>query len=125
MFVINTFQTNAKGVRCTEKWSFSLRIIQVMWQNPQFLADLVTFAEEISNGILHFFYSGLEQGCFTWQNRVQIFVVNGCFLFLIVISIINDSKEIVQLILIWISGWFSINNSETVKAVTLEFFSIQ
>ena len=46
MFVINTFQTNAKSVRCTEKWSFSLRIIQVMWQNSQFLPDLVTFAEE-------------------------------------------------------------------------------
>ena len=28
-----------------------------MWPNPQFPADLVTFAEEISNGKLHFLCS--------------------------------------------------------------------
>ena len=32
-----------------------------MWPNPQFSADLVTFAEEIPNGKLHFFlYSRLR-----------------------------------------------------------------
>ena len=31
-----------------------------MWPNPQFSADLVTFAEEIPNGKLHFLYRRLR-----------------------------------------------------------------
>ena len=33
-----------------------------MWPNPQFPADLVTFAEEIPNGKLHFLRSVLALG---------------------------------------------------------------
>ena len=30
-----------------------------MWPNPQEIADLVTFTEEIVNGKLHFLYSAM------------------------------------------------------------------
>ena len=40
---------------CKKKWSFPLRISSVIWPNPQFPADLVTFTKEILNEKLRFF----------------------------------------------------------------------
>ena len=40
-----------------KKWNFPLKISSIMWSNPQFSADLVTFTEEIHNGKFHFLYS--------------------------------------------------------------------
>ena len=40
-----------------KKWSFPLRISLVMWPNPEFPADLVTFTEEILSGKIHFLCS--------------------------------------------------------------------
>ena len=44
-----------------KKWSFPLRFLQWMWPNPQFLANLVTFTEEILNGKLHFWCSVMKE----------------------------------------------------------------
>ena len=41
----------------TQKWSFLLRISSLNVTKPQFLADLVTFTEEMLNGKLHFLCS--------------------------------------------------------------------
>ena len=38
----------------TKKWSFTFRILQQVWLNPQETADLVTLTGEIFNGKLHF-----------------------------------------------------------------------
>ena len=46
-----------------KKWSFPLRSSSIMWPNPQFLVDLVTFTEEILNENLHFLCSdSLQRG---------------------------------------------------------------
>ena len=54
-----------------------------MSPNPQFPADLLTFTEEILNGKIHFF-------------DVNLVVNSWVFLFLTLISIIFNSKEIMQ-----------------------------
>ena len=45
-----------------KNWSFPLRISSVMWPNPQFPADLITFtkAKEILNGKHHFLCSDIN-----------------------------------------------------------------
>ena len=47
----------------SKKWSFPLRSSSIMWPNPQFLVDLVTFTEKILNENLHFLCSdSLQRG---------------------------------------------------------------
>ena len=42
---------------CTKNEVFQLKISSVMWPNPQFPVDFVTFTKEILNGKLHFLCS--------------------------------------------------------------------
>ena len=44
-----------------------------MWPNPQETADLVTFTEEILNGILHFLCSEMELHWITFSAASQYF----------------------------------------------------
>ena len=48
------FFKNFPRKQMRKKLSFPLRVSSVMWPNPQFSTDLVTFTEEILNGKLHF-----------------------------------------------------------------------
>ena len=54
------FEKCSKVLHTAQKWNFSLKISpgsQQLWPNPQEVANLVTFTEEIFNGKLHFFCS--------------------------------------------------------------------
>ena len=52
-----SYQYSIFDLTAHKKWSFPLRITPVMWPNPHFPADLVTFTGGILNGKLHFLCS--------------------------------------------------------------------